>query len=109
MSFSDWDYVSTAKVKQVIGKDTRWGDISYGEEFTINCSWQTDVNNTAFTGFDGTEFLVSHFVYSKVKLNYQDLIKINDEVGWKTIKAITTWSDNTFNEELEYRYALDRG
>lgn len=106
MSFSEWDYTAKVKARRVSEYDEKYGGITYSEPETLLCSWETNVDNQAFTGFNGEEFIASHIVYTNIPLDYRDQIKIDDRVNWKTIYAITTWTDQTFSEDFEYRYLL---
>lgn len=101
---SRWSYKNTATVRPFVSEDTYAGNIVYGDEFTIACTWAAE--STEMRDANGAEFVSRYIIWSEdARPKHRDLIKLNTvaETGWQEIRDHMEWDLAMFKDVPDYR------
>jgi hypothetical protein len=100
---ANWVYTNTATVRPWIGENGVTGEIDYGPDYEIACTWTAEAKLT--TANNGEEFMSTNVIYTEDgRPRCQDKILINDPVaGWQEIRALTSWDMSFFGESNDYK------
>ncbi|MNJ16347.1 hypothetical protein D3C77_106080 [compost metagenome] len=88
-------YNNTAAVRPFVSSDDFTGDVVYGDEFEIACTWAAEsktFRNPASLG--GDEFVSNYIIWSEdARPKYRDLIKLNTvaPTDWQEIRSHMEW------------------
>lgn len=99
-----WSYKNTATVKPFVSEDTYASIITYGEEFTIACTWAAE--SKEMRDASGAEFVSRYIIWSEdARPKHRDLIKLNTVAGtdWQEIRDHMEWDMAMFNDVPDYR------
>lgn len=97
-----WSYKAVATVRPYEGMDYRTGEITYGEEYTILCTWEANTEQARDN--DGAEFVGRHIVYHEdPRPKYLDQIKLTGHTEWEQIRSVTVYDMAMFGDLPDYR------
>lgn len=102
-SVARWSYKNTAKVKPLTGFDDWTGVVTYGEEFTIACTWTAEATQVRESGGQsgsrGAEFISKYMIFTEdARPKYLDMIKLNGQDDWQEIRAVTECDMSSLGE-----------
>lgn len=92
-----WSYQNTATIKPFLGRDDWSGTNTYGEPYTIACTWTAASEQVRDS--TGAEFVAKHLMFTEDKRpKYLDLIQLNGHADWEEIRAVTEWDMSSLDE-----------
>lgn len=98
---ANWSYTNTATIRPFVSIDDWTGQATYGEEYTIACTWTAKSEQQRDAR--GAEFVSRHQVYTEDKRpKHLDLIKMNGSDEWEEIRSVTNWDMSFFGEEPDF-------
>lgn len=101
-SIARWSYRNTAKVQPFISIDEWSGEIVYGDEYTIKCSWIAESSQQRDQL--GAEFVSRHIIYTEdERPQYLDLIQLGDQWEWQEIRSRTEWEMKAFDDISDFK------
>lgn len=104
---SSWSYTNTATVKP-FQKQSEWGGVTYGPEYTIACTWTANEDQQQSLGGQsgamGDERVAKHKIYTEdARPKMLDQIMLNNGLSeWEEIRAVTSYDMSFFGEEPDY-------
>lgn len=101
---ANWSYTNTATVRPFVSEDTFNGEIVYGDEFEIACTWAAE--SKEMRDATGAEFVSSYIIWSEDnRPKHRDLIKLNTTAptDWQEIRSHMEWDCSFFGELPDFR------
>jgi len=103
---ANWSYTNTARIRPFISQDGMTGEIVYGDEYAIACTWAAEskvFRNPASK--DGEEYVSSYITWSEdPRPKRGDLILLDSPVvDWQEILDHMEWDMSPFGETPDYR------
>ena len=99
---SRWVYTNTAAVKPFVSIDSWTGQVTYGPEFEIACTWTAEA--TQQRDQVGSEFVSKYVFFTEdPRPKYLDMIKRNGHDDWDEIRAVTEWDMSPFGDTPDFR------
>lgn len=96
-SISRWSYANVATIKPFLGINDWTGEINYGAEYEIACTWAAE--SVQQRGNDGAEFISRHVIYTEdLRPKKLDLISFDGSDGWEEIRDRTLWDMSMFDD-----------
>lgn len=101
---ASWSYTNTATIRPYLGRD-EWGAASYGQEYTIACTWAAvEIQERGAGGAGGAEMVLKHEVYTEDdRPQFLDLIQLNGSTDWEEIRQRTSYDMSFFGEIPDYK------
>lgn len=111
-SISRWSYTNTATIRPFVGHDSWTGQTTYGDPYTIACTWTSvDLQERGVggqSGAQGHERLLKHEVYTEdSRPKYLDLIQLTGHEDWETIRSRTEWDMSMFGDTPDFKLLTD--
>lgn len=105
---ANWSYTNVATIRPRIGADTWTGEVQYGPEYEIACTWAAEAEQQRDMGgqggASGAEFISRHIIYTEDRRpQYLDLISFDGSNGWEEIRSRTEWDMSFFGETPDVR------
>lgn len=106
-SIARWSYKNTARVRPFLDENLETGEIEYGPEFEIACTWAAEAKqfrNPA--SLNGEEFVSAYIIWSEdARPKHRDLILLNTEqpVDWQEVRSHMEWDASMFDDTPDYR------
>lgn len=102
-SIARWTYINTATVRPFLGINNWGGEVTYGEEYSIACTWSAESEIQSGmggqSGSQGEEFVSRHIIYTEDRRPKRlDLIKFDGSDGWEEIRDRTEWDMSPFGD-----------
>lgn len=98
---SRWSYKNTATVRPFVSEDNFSGMITYGDEFTIACTWAAE--SKEMRDATGAEFVSNYIIWSEdARPKHRDLILLNTvaPTDWQEIRSHMEWDMQMFDDPL---------
>lgn len=102
-----WSYTNTATVRPFESANGMTGQIEWGPEYQIKCTWTAEAkvfSNPASRG--GSEYVSNYIIWSEdPRPKHRDLILLNSPVAneWQEIRDHVEWDMSPFGEIPDYR------
>ena len=97
-----WSYTNVATIKPRIGEDSWTGEVQYGPEYEIACTWAAET--TQARDDNGAEFVGRHTIYTEdLRPQFLDLIRFQGSGGWEEIRSRTEWDMSPFGENPDVK------
>jgi hypothetical protein len=105
---ASWSYTNTATIRPRLSVDDWTGEVTYGPEYTIACTWAAEATQQRDMGgqggANGAEFISRHIIYTEDRRpQYLDLIQFDGSNGWEEIRTRTEWDMSFFDEEPDVK------
>lgn len=103
-SVARWSYKNTARVRPFIDENLETGEIEYGPEFEIACTWAAE--SKEMRDATGAEFVSNYIIWAEdPRPKHRDLILLNTETlaDWQEIKSHMAWDMAMFDDTPDYR------
>lgn len=96
-----WSYTNTATVKPLLGFDQWTQQSTYGDEYTIDCTWEA--KSEQMRDSEGNEFVTKNIIYTEdSRPKYLDLIKLNGKDYFEEIRTVNEFDMSFFNETPDF-------
>lgn len=99
-----WSYTNTATVRPFEGEDGMSGQVRWGPEYKIRCTWTAEAKT--FKDRAGNEYVSNYIIWSEdPRPKHRDLVLLNSPVAneWQEIRDHVEWDMSPFGETPDYR------